>query len=181
MINECTADTTVLATARREATRVWSRAGVSLRWVAAIELPYGSPKSDWLVVRCISGWPAEARRASHDVPIAAIRFIDGQPTNTIVVSVGNANVLLARDTRESRILGERFRSLKELWLGRVMGRAIAHEIGHFVQQSGAHTETGLMKATHSISDFIGSSVSPFSIDGLEWARLDNDVQVRASR
>jgi hypothetical protein len=163
--NACAANESVVATARRESASLWSDAGVTLRWVAASELPYRSRASDWIVVRCISGDAAAPRpRTPHVLPIAAIRFIGAQPTNTIVASLRSANLLLDRDAGESRALGERFQALRQLRLGRMLGRAIAHEIGHFLSKSSAHSETGLMRATHSVTALIGQSLSPFRIE-----------------
>jgi hypothetical protein len=166
VINDCSAPSSVVATAVSEASSVWAPAGVSLHWMTASQLPYRSSRSDWLIVRCVgtSLAPAAARPVPDEIPIAAIRFVDAKPTNTVLVSFRNANVLLERDATESRILGERFKSLKEKRLGRMLGRAIAHEIGHFLNQSGAHTDRGLMKAAHSVSDLTGRSRLPFKIE-----------------
>jgi hypothetical protein len=155
----------ILQTARTETVRIWARARVNVRWLAGSDLPYTSP-SNWLVVQCVAhdeGLVPQARV----VPIAGIRFVDLRPTNTIVVSIQNAERLLDRDVLESRLLGERFRALRDRRLGRMLGRAIAHEIGHFLSASVAHASTGLMRATHPVSDLIGESLRPFAIGASE--------------
>ena len=162
MAGECRASESVLALARSESARVWSRAGVSIRWVPPSELPYESSPLEWLLVRCADGATAAADSDSpYKVPIAAIRFIAERPTNTIVVNVDNADTLLQRDAPQLRGEPEWFVPFREIRLGRMLGRAIAHEIGHFLTQSGGHTRSGLMRASHSVAALTGPSLGPF--------------------
>jgi hypothetical protein len=83
--------------------------------------------------------------------------------NVITLSPQNANVLLDQDGREARLQNHQFPAMRGLRLGRMLGRALAHEIGHFLSESGAHTEYGLMRPTHSVAAFTGVSLDPFSI------------------
>jgi hypothetical protein len=159
---DCSADSGAVKIARKEAARVWAGAGVGLQWVTASDLPLRSSRTHWLVVRCVSGASTTARAAGA-LPIAAIRFVDSQPMNTIVVHLGNADALLKDDRPESRDLDRRFGALKNRRLGLMLGRAIAHEIGHFLSQSGAHAESGLMRASHSVTALTGESDHPFKV------------------
>lgn len=166
----CPATGTALTTARDEAMRVWSAAGVALRWTSMAALPYRSPRAGWLVVRCTTEEPVLTRgQDARVLPVAAIRFVGAHPTNTIAVNLGHARFLLRRDAPESRQLDARFEFVRERRLGRMVGRAIAHEIGHFLTQSGAHTEKGLMRATHSVAAFTGESITPFKVEGITFA------------
>jgi hypothetical protein len=169
----CPAPAMVLATARKEAARIWSGAGVSIDWMPVAELPSASPRSDWLVVRCVAGTSGLLPTSSTPIlAIAGIRFIGSVPTNTIVVNLENASGLLARENAETRDMLTRFNLLRELRLGRMVGRAIAHEIGHFLSQSDAHTVTGLMRARHTVAALTGESHSPFTIEHREIAEAD---------
>ena len=161
---ECLVSDAVLAIATREATRVWSGGALDVRWVPVPDLPYESPRTGWLVVRCVAEADMPRNPNPRVLPIAAIRFVGTSPTNTILVSVTNALTLMKREFRESRDLNERFNVLRELRLGRMLGRAIAHEIGHFVTRSGAHASTGLMKASHPVAALMGESLKPFRVD-----------------
>lgn len=166
----CPAAGMALTTARDEAARVWSAGDVTLRWTSLARLPYRTPRAGWLVVRCTFDEPTIARGQDvRTLPVAAIRFIGPQPTNVIVVNLGHARFLLGRDAPESRELDTRFKFVRERRLGRMVGRAVAHEIGHFLTQSGAHTEKGLMRATHSVAAFTGESLGPFRVDGVTFA------------
>jgi len=172
MSSGCVESEAILETARSETVRVWSAAGLRVRWTTDTDLPYRLPSPEWLVVQCAareSGIvPVTAPRG---LPIAAIRFVNGRPAHTIAISTEAARLLLDRDVIESRLLGERFKSLKELRLGRILGRSIAHEIGHFLGASGAHTRGGLMRAVHQVGDLIGDSLYPFKIDMGLFPRL----------
>jgi hypothetical protein len=171
MSSGCFESDSILEIARRETVRIWSPAGLRVQWTTSVDLPYRLPASEWLVVRCVpresGAVPASAPRG---LPIAAIRFVNAVPTNTIAVSTEAARLLLDRDSIESRLLGERFRVLKELRLGRMIGRAIAHEIGHFLSASGEHTRSGLMRAVHPVRDLIGENLYPFRIENDFFAR-----------
>jgi hypothetical protein len=53
---------------------------------------------------------------------------------------------------------------REMKLARAMGRALAHELGHYLLASKTHTPRGLMQAVHTASDFFGYPRSAFAID-----------------
>jgi hypothetical protein len=169
MTSDCSIPRETIAFAKRESARIWSDAGVTVRWMEAADLPYGSPRSEWLVVRCVSPQqPLLQSMTARTLPIAAIRFVGGTPTNTIVMSPDNANTLLGRDASEARSMNDRFALLKEVRLGRMLGRAIAHEIGHFLNRSEHHTPDGLMRASHTLADFTGRSLAQFKADGTRY-------------
>jgi hypothetical protein len=161
IVGDCRASREALDLAQAESARVWARAGVSIRWLPPSELPYASP-TEWLLVRCDGEEPALADSTpSRIMPIAAIRFLGARPVNTIVLHIENAMTLLRREMPQARGEGGWFIPLREKRLGRMLGRAIAHEIGHFLFQSGEHTRSGLMRATHSVAALTGHSLGPF--------------------
>jgi hypothetical protein len=165
MTSECNPWDDVLARARAEAVRVWAPSGVIIRWVPPAELPFQSPRDGWLVVRCDPARvPVDAAAVAAIETIASIRFIGGSPTNTIMLRIAGALALLARDRPAARSLDERFPPLRNDRLARVLGRAIAHEVGHFLAQSGEHTRRGLMKARHPVELFAGPSLDSFKVD-----------------
>ena len=53
---------------------------------------------------------------------------------------------------------------RELLLARAMGRALGHEIGHYLLASKLHTSRGLMQARHTAYDFFGIDRSSFAVD-----------------
>ena len=175
-VNSCEASSQVVATAMKDTSRIWTEAGVTIRWVTTRELPYRSPLSDWLVVRCI-GSAIPTSSTNSPLAIAAIRFVGSLPTNTIFASVANANALLARDRFESRDFDERFKVFRDLRLGRMLGRAIAHEVGHFLTRASAHTPSGLMRATHSVTALTGETLYAFKIDPAVFLEAANRTEL----
>ena len=66
--------------------------------------------------------------------------------------------------------------LRHVVLGRVLGRALAHEIGHFLLRSRGHSQIGLMRANQSIADLCVSGTVPFlPVSGRSSAAGDGDV------
>jgi len=49
-------------------------------------------------------------------------------------------------------------------LSRALGRALAHEIGHYLLGSKDHSAAGLMKGSHVASDFLAPQRDGFEID-----------------
>jgi hypothetical protein len=48
-------------------------------------------------------------------------------------------------------------------LGTLLGRALAHELGHYLLRSSAHTGTGLMRGRRTIHEFIAPGRKGFDI------------------
>lgn len=171
--------TPVLRTAQREAARVWSQVDVRVEWSGETTAP-ALALDDRLIVRCV---PSDSEllqpTAARGRPIAGIRFHSGVPTTTVVVSLENARALLHEGTADAREMNERFKVLRELRLGRMLGRAIAHEVGHYVTRSNGHTERGLMKATHTVGDLTGASLGPFAVDPMAGVRVARAATIAA--
>lgn len=133
----------VLALARVEVTEIWAKYGVEILWED--RWGPGRPKPDlWvqfvdvaLKSKTMNGAPA----------VAWIPFAAGVPMPYVRVSKPHAMALLkTRSWFDSRPLTSATEDLQILALGRIVGRAVAHEIGHFLFASQAHASNGLMRA-----------------------------------
>ena len=105
--------------------------------------------------------------ASSDgkLPLGWIRFDDEQtPEQEIYVSHGNAQQFIASARGIVGILAEMPSAQREMLLGRAMGRALAHELGHYLLASKAHTKKGLMRASRTASEFFSMERWAFTID-----------------
>jgi hypothetical protein len=60
---------------------------------------------------------------------------------------------------------------RNMLLARVLGRALAHELGHYLLSSKAHTKSGLMKAHHVAQDFLGLNRAGFEVDASQQALI----------
>lgn len=158
----------------QEADAVWRPAGVSLVWQE------GRTRGTLHVVI------GHERGNAHDrmLPLGWIRFDDNEPLRDIYVSYENAFDLLTQSFGAHSGLERMPRLERETLLGRAMGRALAHELGHYLAASKVHTTAGLMQATHTAYEFFAIERVRFGISPAERdqivARLRDDRRVAAS-
>ncbi len=142
---------------------IWRFAGVPIAWerqtttvkavgtaqAAAGVVPAGSSGRAALPgrLRVIIG--DERRTAVNDPTVKAlgwIRFDAGAPEQEIYVSYANAVELFSESEPVVGRIGTMTVVEREGLLARAMGRALAHEIGHYLLGSKVHTAKGLMQA-----------------------------------
>ncbi len=150
-----------------EAERIWRRNGVQLHWVATPE----EPTDIWVYVVDV---PPPVKVSEMVMPIAWIAFYDGTPQRIIRISRLSMNRLV--DARLWQGKSERISSLtqdlQEEAVGRAWGRALAHEIGHYLLSSKAHTKTGLMRASLPDHDLIAESAGKFTLEAEQVQQLN---------
>jgi hypothetical protein len=143
-----------------EADAIWRPAGVTFRWQRAP--PDVSPALHVIV--------DHERGAAHGAvePLGWIVFDDlERPGHEIHISYANAISLLERSGSATGAISKMPRRQRETYLGRAMGRALAHEIGHYLLASKVHTERGLMRATRSAVEFFSTENRRFEVDPAE--------------
>lgn len=126
-----------------EATAIWAEAGVVLDWDGSSNGRQGPASLRVLVV-------SAARRpsvATHTWPVAEL-MRDQHQRPLAVASIDAARQVLQAMRRPHE--PEAMRSHR---LGVVLGRAIAHEIGHHLLASAGHARHGLMRARIDAADF----------------------------
>jgi hypothetical protein len=94
----------------------------------------------------------------------------GTPSRDIYVSHANALELLAL-ARSTASIDRMPRAEKEALIGRAMGRALAHELGHFLLASKEHTAKGLMRARRTSSEFFAREHARFELDAGQRAMV----------
>jgi hypothetical protein len=105
-------------------------------------------------------------------PLGAITFApDGTPAPTITVFVADLIELVSRAHVLGADEGRWPRKLHDLIVGRVLGRVLAHEIGHFLLRTRQHTAVGLMRSLQPASDLIEPSRRTFTLSQAEMARV----------
>jgi hypothetical protein len=126
-----------------EVERIWAPYGVTLCWVQSANQCAG-----WgvrLSVVVADNLPPSASRAGHVDPVVGrILFDANGPSTDIALSVRAARGLIG----QAKVGDQRFEewpvNAREALVPRVLGRALAHEIGHYLLQSRDHARTGLM-------------------------------------
>jgi hypothetical protein len=144
-----------------EADAVWRDAGFKFIWERT---PALGPTT---ALRVVIGGGASP--ASSTTPLAWIGF--GAPTSMIYVSHANAVIYMENSRETVGLTGTMTVLQRETYLARAMGRALAHEIGHFLSGSPQHTTKGLMMASHSSTEFFMAERSGFRIDASERRQM----------
>jgi hypothetical protein len=158
--------TPIASTALAEAARVWARYGVSVHPAGG----GGSHGGVLVHVRIADGAAPASRDAAA---LGTITFHDGVPDPEITLFEGRAWSLIctAATTAEHWPI-----SYRELLMGRVLGRALAHELGHFILQARTHSASGLMRASQSIADLMAPDAAALSLSSADVAALPAALQ-----
>lgn len=156
-----------LRTAMAEASTLWSHYGVSIDDGAECEWP--SDATDFVSV--VIGDRRSAAAGSNS-PLGAITFgTDGRPAPVITVFHSD----LLRFLGSMRVLGavewQWPRAMRDEIVGRVLGRVLAHEIGHYLLRSPNHEPGGLMQSVQSVDVLASPERHAFGLSATEAARL----------
>ena len=95
--------------------------------------------------------------------LGRIHFRDGDPLAEIELSLAGASRLTAHARLGDRPVASWPGAIGARLLPRVLGRGLAHEIGHFVLQSREHTASGLMAAGFTPDAAAWGDVSRFRL------------------
>lgn len=153
----------VRAAAEREIRQIWRREGITVD----IDSPaaFGDAAVDMRVL-IVSAAAAPATRDGHHWPVAEL-LGDGAGQPVAVVSTAAARRVL-----DAARLGDAPTTLVHRRLGVVLGRAIAHEVGHHLLNTAGHARHGLMRARIDARDFADLRDGGFDLDddAAQWAR-----------
>ena len=141
-------------TFRREATRMWSVEGVRFCWTGEGPCP---PRSALLYVRVVREAPA----GPDGGPGRALGWMgfseQSGPGPLILLSERWAVDLLGRAARGARALASLPGMVRRL-LPRALGRALAHELGHYLLGRREHSASGVMRAAFRPEDLADDGV-----------------------
>jgi hypothetical protein len=155
-----------LAAARVESARIFERAGISLRWIECRV-------------------PGDTDGAACTEPLLAgrdlmLRLVDRHPARgERIVALGESlldreqrsGVLMTIDVSPVRAVAEQaFTAVPTL-----LGRAIAHEIGHLLLGSASHPKAGLMRAFWSRDELRGLKPAHWGFSAKEAAHMRQAV------
>jgi hypothetical protein len=143
----------------READEIWKQAGFRFIWQqgAAEVTPYArsSESGRYLpsTLHVMVDNNAGAQNTESSTALGWILFEQPDvPDQELHVSYANAQLLLQRSAEVIGGLSSMPRLQRETYLARAMGRALAHELGHYLLASKAHTARGLMQTQRSASE-----------------------------
>jgi hypothetical protein len=148
-----------------EAAEIWRKHGVAIDWLPpTADKPRGPNQLRVLVV--------QRRPQVNDPqqPFAVgelVRAPGSQPV--AVISIEGAQRLMASMRGRA---GYELIVVDERRLGVVLGRALAHEIGHYVLDTHTHAQSGLMRPQFSANEFCDLREGAFALDAdaAAWLR-----------
>jgi hypothetical protein len=144
-----------VSAAIEEAADIWSAYGVEIRIPDVNDAEQDRP----VRLAVTLSPPPEALRAGT---LGSIVFKGDAPEPTIELYPSAASALVAGIAFNS--LGEPWPAgLKDRAVARVLGRALAHEVGHFLLRSKRHSTDGLMKAKLVASDLASPDRRRFAL------------------
>jgi len=144
----------IVPDALEEAAAIWRGAGLTLHWVVD---PAQSECSLRVVIE--NAAPGASRRM---LPLGWIGFDADEPSEDIHLSFNNALSLL-QDVKGADEVFRLTNAERNALLSRALGRALAHELGHYLLGSREHTRTGLMQTARPATDFFDPGHGRFAI------------------
>jgi hypothetical protein len=173
-----------VATAVAEADSLWSSYGVSIAALDDCSAPVFSPVIRVAIADSMPARGAGSSRASEREPnqkraLGAIVFgSDGEPSPAISIFLADILRLVAG----ARLFGAPESQwppiLRELIIGRVIGRVLAHEIGHYLLRMPGHTRSGLMRPNYLTMMLVAPERRGFALSKPEAARVTRPAQAR---
>jgi hypothetical protein len=141
-----------------EAAVIWEPAGIAFEWHRI-----GSRDE-------AGDWPLDV--TIDDASVAAgslgwVTFTADGPNHSVHLSRACAEDMLRRSRGWTNIAIARHDTL----VGRALGRALAHELGHYFLRTKVHTPRGLMRAAWSADESFGVSREGFQLTAEELAAL----------
>jgi hypothetical protein len=153
----------VLARMFDEAAAIWSPTGIELDWH---RVSSNAPPSAWQLTVTIDDQPKEIR--GRQTTLGWIPFTPTGPAPSIHLSRANVEALMRSTTGvgDATVLGH------EILLGRALGRALSHELGHYFLRTRVHTPRGLMRAAWSSAELLGLDRRGFELDADQRATAE---------
>lgn len=148
---------------RDEAWAIWHRAGVTLRWVSGPQ-DQGSRVLRVLVTPKLVG----SSSAGHPEWAVGELLRFAQSGAIAVASIEGARRIVEDS---GRLRPDLPAAVHDQRLGLVLGRAVAHEIGHFLLNTNTHAKRGLMRATFGSREFADPGADAFRLDAEAEAHL----------
>jgi len=153
-----------LKTLQMEASRIWIRHGVELTWTQPV------PKACRTVVSLVFDEFELLKLAGGSRDAALARTVFLGRAQTIYVSVLRAFQMLTQINQQNLALVSG--SERDLRGGTLLGRVVAHELGHVLLTTLSHSEVGLMRPVFGLHDVLSSEDDTITLSSVETSRLE---------
>jgi hypothetical protein len=104
-----------------------------------------------------------------ETAIAWVSFIAGRARQLVFVRMGRARMLI--DAFSPASSGMRPPGLTDQLLAKLLGRSLAHELGHVLLNSLAHERSGLMRARYGAHDVLRDLPTAYTLNADQSQRL----------
>jgi hypothetical protein len=148
-----------------EVTHIWARYAVDVRRVGAAD----SGRDGAIRLTVVLADHPEGKVTTD--ALGSITFVDGEPEPTIVMYPNAVAMLVSLIKINNHPDQEWPFALRDAIYGRVLGRALAHEIGHYLLRSREHSVVGLMRARQSSSDLTRIDRDGFTLSAGDRLRV----------
>jgi hypothetical protein len=165
---------TVVSRALDETASIWRAAGIEFVWKRE-PAPF-TPATLTVVI-------GHNQRPAREGALALgwIYFDESTPGQRLYISYANVQQLMRESVGVTGPQDHMPLFEREVLMARAIGRALAHELGHYFLASKEHTRNGLMKAHRTATEFFGPDERPFKLDGAQrsliTARLAQEAVV----
>jgi hypothetical protein len=140
-----------------EAAAIWRHHGVVLEWLpATVVRPVASSRLRVLVVQKRFVIDSAAGRIAVG---ELVRPADSHPV--ALISIESAQRLVSSVPGRP---GHELNTIEQQRLGTVLGRALAHEIGHYLLNTPTHARSGLMRPHFNALEFTDLRDGTFALD-----------------
>ena len=156
-----------------EAEAIWAPAGIVLEWNRDASRDEVAPRRLEIAVT-IDDRPAPAGR--HGA-LGWLTFAADGPERLIHLSRASAEELL----RNTPGLIDATITSHDAYVARALGRAFAHEMGHYILRSKVHTPRGLMRAAWTASQAFATSRDGFALTAEERAEAADNLRMELKR
>lgn len=158
------------ASMMKEAATIWRDQGVTIEWLpATAQRPISPNRLRVLVVE------RQQQSANPGEPFTVgelLRPVSGHPV--AMMSIQSAQRLVASLRGRA---GYELAAVDQRRLGLVLGRALAHEIGHYLLDTHTHARQGLMRPQFNALEFTDRRDETFALDRVAsaWLRSHLDI------
>jgi len=142
-----------------EAQEIWGRAGIALDW----QRQASKDAANGLTIEVTID--DRQRPVGREGALGWILFTNEGADPSIHLSRASAEALL----RSTPDIVDSTRMSHEALIGRALGRALAHELGHYIFQSKSHTPRGLMRADWTSDEAFALNRGEFELTSQERA------------
>lgn len=143
-----------------EANTIWNPFGVYIRWTGA------SDENCHRKILVKANTEARPGEAAHEAALGWVPFVEGRARRLVFLRLDRARRLIAGLGR-----GPRTEESNRVRFATLIGRGLAHELGHVLLNSRTHSASGLMRARYRPDDVLRTRARAYTLTPPERAEL----------